>query len=205
MVGSPIEAQRRLATPSSVGPDALNQPAGHNGRSLQSFTMKPAVKYRGGNNGRSNQCASAASRRAASGTVARGEVGSSNFKDRVVERFGSIPQVGPLNPNRIGSFAEENGAGAASALGKSAEWIAANDGSAGLGSCKAHHVGVSPQEDRGGTAGAVGKGAGGEEEGGLEQHVRAVQTRVVVVIIFSYDGHFNHLLPLPFPPTDAAN
>ena len=33
----------------------------------------------------------------------------------------------------------------------------------GLGSCEAHNVGISPQEDRGGTAGKVGEGEGGEE------------------------------------------
>ena len=33
----------------------------------------------------------------------------------------------------------------------------------------AHHVGISPQEDRGGTASAVGEGKGSEEEGGVEQ------------------------------------
>jgi hypothetical protein len=34
---------------------------------------------------------------------------------------------------------------------------------------QAHHVGISAEEDRGGTAGAVGEGEGGEEEiGGLE-------------------------------------
>jgi len=34
---------------------------------------------------------------------------------------------------------------------------------------EAHHVGVSPQEDRGGTKGTVGEDTGGEEEiGGLD-------------------------------------
>jgi hypothetical protein len=35
----------------------------------------------------------------------------------------------------------------------------------GLDTCEAHHVGVSPQEDRGGAAGAVGEGEGWEEGG----------------------------------------
>jgi hypothetical protein len=34
----------------------------------------------------------------------------------------------------------------------------------GLGSCEAHHVGFSPQEDRGGTAGTVGEAEGWAEE-----------------------------------------
>jgi len=33
---------------------------------------------------------------------------------------------------------------------------------------KAHYVGIGPQEDRGGTAGEMGEGAGGAEEGGVE-------------------------------------
>jgi hypothetical protein len=37
-----------------------------------------------------------------------------------------------------------------------------------LGTCEAHDVGVSPQEDCGGTKGTVGEVEGGEEEGGLE-------------------------------------
>jgi hypothetical protein len=32
-----------------------------------------------------------------------------------------------------------------------------------LGTCEAHHVDFSPQEDRGGSAGKVGEGPGGEE------------------------------------------
>jgi hypothetical protein len=49
----------------------------------------------------------------------------------------------------------------------------ANDGSQGIaasrgnhfGTREAHHVGISPQEDRGGAAGKVGEGTGGEEGG----------------------------------------
>jgi hypothetical protein len=37
----------------------------------------------------------------------------------------------------------------------------------GLGFRKAHHVSVSPEEDRGGAAGAAGEGQGGEEEGDI--------------------------------------
>ena len=49
-------------------------------------------------------------------------------------------------------------------MGEGSERIAASEDCDGLGCCKAHHVGVRPQEDRGGTAGAVGEGTGGEEE-----------------------------------------
>jgi hypothetical protein len=55
-------------------------------------------------------------------------------------------------------------------MGKCSETVAANTGGEvnGIGSCQAHHVGISPEEDRSGTAGTVGEGEGGEE-GGLEQ------------------------------------
>jgi hypothetical protein len=35
-------------------------------------------------------------------------------------------------------------------MGEGSQWIEASDDR--FGSCKAHHVGISPQEDRGGTA-----------------------------------------------------
>jgi hypothetical protein len=52
-------------------------------------------------------------------------------------------------------------------MGKSSEEIAANGSSENNqhGSCKAHHVGIGPDEDRNGTAGTVGEGEGGEEGG----------------------------------------
>jgi hypothetical protein len=37
---------------------------------------------------------------------------------------------------------------------------------------EAHHVDFSPQEDRRGTAGAVGEGEGGEEEGSVKLGAR---------------------------------
>jgi hypothetical protein len=49
-------------------------------------------------------------------------------------------------------------------MGESSEWIAACEGCDGLGSRRAHNVRISAQEDRSGTAGKVGQGAGGEEE-----------------------------------------
>ena len=36
-----------------------------------------------------------------------------------------------------------------------------------LGSCETHHVGIRPEEDRGGTAGEVGEGEGSEVVGGV--------------------------------------
>jgi hypothetical protein len=38
-----------------------------------------------------------------------------------------------------------------------------------VGICEAHHVGISPQEDRGGTAGKMGEGEGASEEGGVKR------------------------------------
>jgi hypothetical protein len=50
---------------------------------------------------------------------------------------------------------------------KGSKGIAASGGENCFGSCEAHHVGIRPQEDRGGTAGTVGEGEGGSEEGGV--------------------------------------
>jgi hypothetical protein len=55
-------------------------------------------------------------------------------------------------------------------MGKRAETIAASGGGSEnneFDSCQAHHVGIFPQEDRGDTAGEVGKDTGCEEESGL--------------------------------------
>jgi hypothetical protein len=56
-------------------------------------------------------------------------------------------------------------------MGKCSETVAANAGGEvnGLGSCKANHVGISTEEDRGGTTGKVGEGEGAAEKGGLER------------------------------------
>jgi hypothetical protein len=51
-------------------------------------------------------------------------------------------------------------------MGKGSQPIAASSGNR-FGSCEAHDVGISPQEDRCGTAGAVGQGEGWEEEGSI--------------------------------------
>jgi hypothetical protein len=53
-------------------------------------------------------------------------------------------------------------------MGEGSEWIEASSGGSEndrLGSCEAHYVDFTPQEDRGGTAGTVGEG--GEEESGI--------------------------------------
>jgi hypothetical protein len=51
-------------------------------------------------------------------------------------------------------------------MGEGSKGIEASSGeNICFGSCKAHHVGIRPKEDRGGTAGAVGEGQSGEEEG----------------------------------------
>jgi hypothetical protein len=53
-------------------------------------------------------------------------------------------------------------------MGESPEWINASGGENNrFESSEAHHVRISPQEDRGGTAGTVGEGEGGEKESGV--------------------------------------
>lgn len=54
-------------------------------------------------------------------------------------------------------------------MGEHSETVAANGGGEnnGLGSSQAHHVGISPQENRGGAKGTVGEVQSGEEEGGI--------------------------------------
>lgn len=49
-------------------------------------------------------------------------------------------------------------------MGAGSEWIEASEGSDRFGSCKAHNVDFSPQEDCDGTAGAVGEIQSGEEK-----------------------------------------
>jgi hypothetical protein len=69
---------------------ACSQRIDRDGKSLLSYTMKPAVNLEG-DYGKSRECASAASCGAATGTVATGEIRSSNFGHRVVKRFRNIP------------------------------------------------------------------------------------------------------------------
>jgi hypothetical protein len=120
-----------------------------------------------GNNGKPNQCASAASRRAQANAITGGEVGSSDFSDRVIERFGDIPASKPTDPSNIGSFTAQDGAGTKGEMGKGSERIAANSTNEDdeLDPGETHHVSGSPQEDRSGTACTVGEVEGGKESG----------------------------------------
>jgi hypothetical protein len=123
------------------------------------------------NNGKSNQCASAASCGAARSAVARREVRPSDFRDRVAKWFRNIPERKPTNPSYFGSFAAENGAGAKSEMGKDSESIAASSGrskKSGLHSSEAHDLGSRPQEDRGCAKSEVGDNPSGEEESGVD-------------------------------------
>jgi hypothetical protein len=55
-------------------------------------------------------------------------------------------------------------------VGKDSKGIAARSGvgeSDRLNDCEAHHVGVRPEKDRGGTEGEVGEVQSGEEEGSV--------------------------------------
>jgi hypothetical protein len=128
----------------------------------------PALLNTEGQHGKSNQSASAASCGAARSAVARREVRPSDFRDRVAKRFGNIPKNRPTEANNIGSFKTENGAGATGEMGEGSEWIEASSGGRKgnwFGTREAHHVGVSPQEDRSSAAEKVGSGEGGEEGG----------------------------------------
>jgi hypothetical protein len=130
-----------------------------------SYTIRVAVNLEGGDYGKSNQRASGASRRAQASTVALGEVGSSNFSDRVVKWFGSIPRWKPTEANYLCRFASKNGAGAKSEMGKDSQGTEASGGSDGFGSReRSYNVGVSPEENRGGTAGTVGEVEGAATE-----------------------------------------
>ena len=75
------------------------------------------------------------------------EVGSSDFGDRVVKRFGSIPESKSTDANHIGSLAAQDGPGAKGEMGEGSEGIAASSGDSqnnGFGSCEAHHVSIRP-------------------------------------------------------------
>jgi hypothetical protein len=49
-------------------------------------------------------------------------------------------------------------------MGEGSNWIEDSGGENNcFGSSEAHYVGICPKEDRGGTAGTVGKGKSGEE------------------------------------------
>jgi hypothetical protein len=76
-------------------------------------------------------------------------------------------------------------------MGKGSEGTEASSGESEnnwLGSCKAHHVGIRPQEDRGGAAGTVGEGTGGEEEivgWYLGEPAASIYRSVVEVLVIS--------------------
>ena len=83
---------------------------------------------------------------------------------------GTLGQSKPTDPNHIEGFTAQDGAGAKGKMGEGSEGIAASGDSEnnGLGSCEAHHVSSSPQEDRGVSESAVGENKGAAEEGCLE-------------------------------------
>ena len=60
-------------------------------------------------------------------------------------------------------------------MGEGWEWVAAGQGNDGCGSCQTYHVGIHPQEDRGGTTGAVGEGE--TEEGDVKSGTNLEQAR----------------------------
>jgi hypothetical protein len=81
-----------------------------------------------------------------------------------VQRFTSASGFGKLGIERAAHFV---GVGSSAdqlrtekTVGKGSKGITATEGSDGFGSCEAHHVGISPQKDRGCSKGKVGKGEG---------------------------------------------
>jgi len=69
-------------------------------------------------NGKPKQCAPAASCRAQAGTVTSGEVGSSDFSNRVIKWFGNGPASEPTDASNIGSFTAQDGTGTEGEMGK---------------------------------------------------------------------------------------
>jgi hypothetical protein len=126
------------------------------------YTMKPAVNLEG-DYGKSTECAPATSCRAQPGADRGREVRSSDFRHRVFEWYRSIPQGNATDPNRIGGFAAEDGAGAKGEMGKIAQAFSAKGEDNQHGPSEAHNISSRQKENRGGAAGAVGAGEGGEE------------------------------------------
>jgi hypothetical protein len=114
--------------------------------------MRQRQNTRGDNHAESRECASRASKGSYRNTVTTREVEPDNCWHRVVEWYRSIPQINPTDPSSIGSFPEENGAGAKSEMG---EGIAASEG--WVSSSQTHHVGVSTEEDRRRSKSALGE------------------------------------------------
>jgi hypothetical protein len=118
------------------------------------------IQYPRGNHGKFNQRASAASRRTQAGADSRREVRPGDFSDRVVKPFRRIPDSQAANPNHIGKFAAENGTGTKGEMDESSERLAAGNGAGennGFGTREAHHVGLSPQENRRSAENALGE------------------------------------------------
>jgi hypothetical protein len=79
-------------------------------------------------------------------------------------------------------------------MGEDSKGIAASSGGSQndwFGSCKAHDVGVSPEEDRSGTAGEMGEVQSSKEEGGLEpaERLRLATTEPITrIVLHSYSS-----------------
>jgi hypothetical protein len=131
-----------------------------------------------GDYGKPNQCASAASCGAARNAVAREEVRSSDFRDRVAKCFRNTPERKPSNPNYLGSFTTENGESAKGEMGEVSEGARACSENLWLGSCKAHHFGRWAQEDRGCAKSEVGDVEGWAEGGVGRRRMLRVRGRL---------------------------
>jgi hypothetical protein len=127
--------------------------------SLPSYTMRRCQNTRGGNNAESRECASGASRGTKRDTVTIREAKPSNFSNRVFKRYGNNRGDKPTEANYIGSLAAENGAGAASAMGK---------GERSRAETKADDLSRRAKENCSGAKGKVGEDTGCEQEGCLE-------------------------------------
>jgi hypothetical protein len=110
------------------------------------------------NNGKSNRCASTASCGAARSAVTCGEVGSSNYGDRIVKRLGNIPQNKSTEANYLSGFTAENGAGAKGKVG---------EGERSSVETQTNDLSRRSKENRSGAAGTVGEGEGWREESGV--------------------------------------
>ena len=125
-----------------------------------SYTIGSQQNTRGGNNAKSRERAPAASRGAQPDAVSGRKVIPSNFSDRILKRFRSLPQGSPTDPNRVSRFTAQDGAGAASAMGKGES---AQCYSHCIEARQAHNFSGRQKENRGGAAGEVGEGQSWEE------------------------------------------
>ncbi len=119
-----------------------------------------------GNHGKPKQRASGASCGAQANAVTGREVGSSDFSNRIVERFGNNPSGTSTDASNIGGLTTQNGASTEGKMGKGSCDSANSDSKDHvLGSSEAHHVSGSPHEDCGISTGKVGESEGSAEEG----------------------------------------